>query len=487
MVSANGDAEGEFFSGFVGRPECVNRARWEVREAGQTLRAAITTNADFGHLVVIRPIANSTRICEYPRNLRAITLKIALTKVIPMAETTPAPTAAAPASAPSERLMSLDAYRGFVMLLLAFAAAHENWWQPIFAAHPDKPWLGRLLHHFEHLDWAGVVLWDLIQPSFMFMVGVSMAFSYASRARHGQTYWQMFRHACVRALVLILLGVFLRSLDDDITDWTLEDVVTQIGLGYVFLFLLWNRAWWVQLLAATLILVAYWALFALSPVAGNQVAVSEKQEHYIGFYAHWNQVGNPAHKFDKWLLNVFPRADGDTFVANYGGYYTLNFIPSLATMIFGLMAGEWLRGVRGVWQKFGGLVLAATVALVIGQALAHFGVVPIVKRIWTPSFAIYSAGWCLLILAALYLVIDILGLRFWAWPAVVVGKNSIAMYAMTYLIARWVLKQLHIHLGERPFQIFGSEYQLLMENLAVAAILWLICYWMYRRQVFLRI
>jgi predicted acyltransferase len=93
----------------------------------------------------------------------------------------------------------------------------------------------------------------------------------------------------------------------------------------------------------------------------------------------------------------------------------------------------------------------------------------------------------LLILAILYSVIDVIGLRLWAWPFVVVGKNSIAMYAMTYLVAAWVLEQLHIHFGERPFQILGAEYQMLLENFAVAAILWLICFWMYRRQIFLRI
>jgi heparan-alpha-glucosaminide N-acetyltransferase len=282
---------------------------------------------------------------------------------------------------------------------------------------------------------------------------------------------------------LILLGVFLRSLGRNSTYWTLEDVVSQIGLGYVFLFLLWNRAWWVQLLAATVILVAYWALFALWPLSETNAATDAQP--YAGFYAHWNKVDNPAHRADVWLLNRFPREE--EFTAHRGSYYTLNFVPSLATMIFGLMAGEWLRGARGAWQKFGGLLLAAGVMLAIGWALDRFGICPIVKRIWTPGFAIYAAGWCLLILAVLYCVIDVIGLRFWAWPAVVVGKNSIAMYAMTALIASWVLKQLRIHVGEWPFQVFGTEYQMLMENLAVAAILWLICFWMYRRQVFLRI
>lgn len=132
-------------------------------------------------------------------------------------------------------------------------------------------------------------------------------------------------------------------------------------------------------------------------------------------------------------------------------------------------------------------MLAGAGMLLLGLALDRFGVCPIVKRIWTPSFAIYTAGWCLLILGALYCIIDIIGFKIWAWPFMVVGKNSIAMYVMTYIVAVWVLDQLRIHIGERPFQVFGTEYQMLMENLTVAAILWLICFWMYRRRIFLRI
>lgn len=405
--------------------------------------------------------------------------------------TTPAP--AAPQSTLTERLMSLDTYRGLVMMLLAFAAAHEHsglWFAPIREKYPQMTWLD---FHFDHPAWGVGGLWDLIQPSFMFMVGVSMAYSYASRARRGQSYGRMFGHAVYRAVVLILLGVFLRSLHEEGTYWTLEDVISQIGLGYVFLFLLWNRAWWVQLLAATVILIAYWGLFALSPPGDS----TEEQDQYTGFYAHWNKVDNPAHKADKWLLNLFPlnekphpneaRDEENRFLANKGGYYTLNFIPSLATMIFGLMAGEWLRCSYSNWKRFGGLVLAGAGMLLLGLALDRFGVCPIVKRIWTPSFAIYTAGWCLLILGALYCIIDIIGFKIWAWPFMVVGKNSIAMYVMTYIVAVWVLDQLRIHIGERPFQVFGTEYQMLMENLTVAAILWLICFWMYRRRIFLRI
>lgn len=392
-----------------------------------------------------------------------------------------------PQPLPTDRLQSLDAYRGLVMLLLAFSAARWNWMHALEAAYPDSAWLRQLLRQFDHVEWQGIVLWDMIQPSFMFMVGVSMAYSYASRERRGHSYSQMLGHAVRRAIVLVLLGVFLRSLGRESTYWTLEDVVSQIGLGYVALFLLWNRPWRSQLGVALGLLVGYWLLFACWPLpdASYDYAAVDGKAYYDGFWAHWNKNAHPAHYFDQWLLNLLPR--DEPFAANSGGYNTLNFVPSLSTMILGLMAGEQLRSSTSAksnlkWLIGSGVALAAT-----GWLLHLLGVCPVVKKIWTPSFGLVSTGYCLLLLALLYAVIDLLKFRRWAWPAVVVGRNSIAMYCMIWMIAGWCLATLHTHFGEAPFRILGSEFQPLLENLAVSTILWLICYWMYRREIFLRI
>jgi heparan-alpha-glucosaminide N-acetyltransferase len=386
------------------------------------------------------------------------------------------------------RLTSLDAYRGAVLLLLAFFdGPNHEWREPIAALHPDKPWLQAQLAQFEHVEWAGLALWDMIQPSFMFLVGTSLAFSCASRARRGQSFLRMLGHAVYRAAVLILLGVFLRSLyDHKITYWTFEDVVTQIGSGYVFLFLLWNRDWKVQLAAVAVILFAYWALFALWPLRENyDYAAANGQAIYQGFLAHWNKNANPAHYFDLWFLNLFPREK--PFVGNGGGYDTLNFVPSLATMIMGLMAGELLRGSQTAGRKILLLLGAGVVCCALGAALHFGGMCPIVKRIWTPSFALFSGGLCLAVLALLYAVIDVAGLRLWAVPAIVVGQNSIAMYCMIHLIAWWILDSLRRHLPFLGFGEGGTGYQPMLENFATGLVLWLICYWMYRRKIFLRI
>lgn len=386
-----------------------------------------------------------------------------------------------------ERLYSLDTYRGLTMLLLAFTVPNYDWAEQIAAAHPDSSNVHALLSQFEHVDWQGIVLWDMIQPSFMFMVGVSVAYSYASRSRRGQTYLRMLLHAVYRAVVLMLLGVFLRSLHAKQTYWTFEDVVTQIGLGYVPLFLLWGRSWRVQLGVCAAILVGYWLLFALWPLPPHDYdyAAAHGFEYYTGFLAHWNKNANPAHYFDLWFLNLFPRESA--FVGNSGGYNTLNFIPSLSTMIAGLMAGEVLRASSTNSKKTRYLLVGGGCAILLGLMLHFAGLCPIVKKIWTPSFALVSGGLCCWLLLLAYYLVDVCGYRAVVWPAVVVGMNSVTMYCMTYMIPGWVATSLNTHLGERPYLVLGQPYQHLLMNLSVGFCLWLICVWMYRRRIFLRI
>ena len=415
----------------------------------------------------------------------------------PMSDSSAAP--AAP------RLLALDAYRGFVMLALAsgglgIAAVSKKF--------PDSRFWNLMGHQFEHVEWVGCSFWDLIQPSFMFIVGVSMAYSYAARAARGQSYRQMLLGAARRALILVLLGIFLRSASSDRTNWTFIDVLTQIGLGYVPLFLLWNRPARVQMATACLILVAYWVLFYFYPLPGPnydfaKVGVPVRWEHLEkGTMAHWNKNTNPAAAFDRWFLNLLPRwaqppADRtkppthdpprEPFRFEPGGYATLNFIPSIATMTFGLVAGEFLRRRQADRRTFWMLMAAGLLGVVAGLSLHALGVVPIVKRIWTPSWVLFSTGLTTWMLAGFYGVVEVLGFRRWTYPLVVVGANSIVIYAMSHLSVRWIGRMLQIHLGRRGFELFGSNFEPLVRNLAVLAVLWLVCWWLYRQRIFVRI
>lgn len=391
---------------------------------------------------------------------------------------------------PVRRLTSIDAYRGFVMFLLIAESLH---FAAIAAKHPENKVWAFLAHHQEHVEWVGCTLHDMIQPSFSFLVGAALPFSLLSRSAMGQSFLRRTLHAFWRAFILVALGIFLRSMRAEQTNYTFEDTLTQIGLGYGILYILATRSVRVQWAALVLILVGYWAAFALYSVPGDfdytKVGVSEKwqQSHLLtGFAAHWNKNGNLAWRFDTWFMNLFPRKP--PFLFNGGGYSTLSFIPTLATMIMGLLAGGVLaHPERRPGIKVGLLVLAGAVSLGIGYGLGRLGICPIVKRIWTPSWTLYSGGICLMILGISYAILDVIELRFWAYPLVVIGANSIAAYLMTWLFEDWIRSNLVIHLGTKTFKYFGPEYEATLIGVGIVLTMWLMLFWMYRRKIFLRV
>ncbi len=395
-------------------------------------------------------------------------------------ETAPA---AAPEAPRPARLASLDAYRGFVMLLMASAGFGLAEVAKNFKQSGFWTFVG---YHTSHAEWAGCAFWDLIQPSFMFMVGVAMPFSYAARKARRESPARQAGHAAYRAAVLILLGILLVSNWKKQTEFSFFTVLQQIGLAYFPVFLLLGRGPRVHALAAGAVLAGYWLLFALHPLPGpgfdwKAAEVPDAWPRMTGFFAHWEKNANAAAAFDRWFLNLFPRPE--PFACQGGGYTTLNFVPSIATLLFGVMAGEILLGPRTPMEKFCRLAAAGAAGLVAGQVLG-WTLCPVVKRIWSPSWAVYSAGWAFLMLAGFYWLIDIRGLRRWAFPFVVVGMNSIAMYVMAQLIKGWVRDTLKIHLGASAF---AGTFGPVVSSAAILLVLWLICLWMYRRKVFLRI
>lgn len=406
----------------------------------------------------------------------------------------PAAAGAAATEAPPPRLASLDAYRGFVMFLMAAEVLRLPAVAEHFPTNALWQWLGT---HSQHVEWTGCVLHDLIQPSFSFMVGVALPFSLARRLGRGDSKLDLWLHACWRGLVLILLGVFLRSIGRPQTYWTFEDTLSQIGLGYPILFALAlarERARWIAL---TVVLLGYWVFFALWPLPAPGFDPSAHRipadwaHNFTGFAAHWNLNTNGAWAFDRWFLNLFPREN--EFLGNGGGYSTLSFIPTLGTMLLGLLAGQAIFDARGAtraaerWGLAGRLVLAGLAALAAGWALDLLGVCPSVKKIWTPSWTLFSGGWCFLLMAAFYVLADVLGGRRLFFPLVVIGMNSIAMYVLVHTTEGFWSRALDTHFGERPFHAFGEAYAPLLHGGAVLLILWLILFWMWRRRLFLRV
>jgi predicted acyltransferase len=334
----------------------------------------------------------------------------------PKVEQNAATGAAVNPAMPARRIASVDVYRGFVMLLMM---AEVLSLQRVSEALPDSSFWHFMSFNQSHVEWTWLSLHDMIQPSFTFLVGVVLPFSIASRKNNGATFGTVVRHALKRSLILIFLGIFLRSMNSKQTYFTFEDTLTQIGLGYTFLVILsfYSKKVWLTVLIV--LLAGYWLAFALYPLPGAAfdyaaAGVSPDWEHnFQGFAAHWNKNTNLAWAFDKWFLNLFPREK--PFLFNEGGYSTLSFIPTLGTMIIGLFAGDVLKDSSTQKTKLKFFVTTG-IALILAGVLLHVtGVNPIVKRIWTPAWTVFSAGICFLFLAFFYQVIDIADKKKWAF------------------------------------------------------------------------
>lgn len=367
------------------------------------------------------------------------------------------------------RAVSLDAYRGLVMCLMLAEILRLP---SVAKQFPNSPFWELVKFHTTHVEWCGCSLHDLIQPSFSFLVGAALAFSMAKRIEAGQSFRRMALHAAWRSFALIALGIILRSVGRSQTNFTFEDTLTQIGLGCFPLFLLaWarrgNPLW--HLLSIGLILVDYWVAFALYETP------------------HWEKNNNYASGIDQLILNWFPRPE--PFTANRGGYCTMSFVPTLTTMLLGLIAGSWLRGGgadrRGLPAK---LILTGGILLLIGWVLAASGICPVVKRIWTPSWVLFSGGWCFLVLAFFHATTDALGYRGWTYPLRVVGANSILIYCVAEVpIAGFIIGTFQTHFGLGVFQILGEKAEPVVTGATVLAVYWLVLWWLYLKRVFVRI
>ena len=387
----------------------------------------------------------------------------------------------------SKRLVSLDAYRGAIMLMMASSGLGLA---QVAQLHPDSGLWRFIAHQTEHSLWAGFTLWDIIQPAFMFMVGVALPWSVANRRARSQSFRSMLAHALWRALALVLLAVFLTSAWSRKTVWSFNNVLAQIGLGYPIVFLLAFTRPRTQWLTAFGILLAYWLAFVVYPLPSADfdwasVGVPADWSFLNGFAAHWEKNANFAAAFDRWFLNLFPREK--PFVFNTGGYQTLNFIPSISTMIFGLLAGQLLRGNRRITEKIKYLTLFGIGGIIAGGVIALTGLCPIVKRIWTPSWTIYSTGWVTLVLVVFVAIVEWRGWKRWTFPFVIVGLNPITLYCMWQLMGGFIRENIQRHISRNIFEVYGEPYSPVLQRALVLLVLWLIILWMYRRKIFLRI
>ncbi len=389
---------------------------------------------------------------------------------------------------PTYRLASMDVFRGFVMFLMM---AEVLEFCRVSAGLPSSWFWGFLCWHQSHVEWTGCSLHDMIQPSFSFLVGTAMVYSMKNRAASGVTFSKLFLQVLRRSLILILLGIFLRSMGATQTNFTFEDTLTQIGLGYTFLFLIsyltvrWQWIWF------AILVVGHWLAFALYPLPGTGFdyaaagADPNWQHNLTGFAAHWNKNTNFAWAADQWIMNIFPTEK--TFQFNEGGYSTLSFIPTLATMLLGLFGGRILQSELTPMEKAKKFVIWGVVGCVAALLVHFLGICPIVKRIWTPAWVLWSGGVCFLFMALFYWIVDIKNVRkpfFWLQ---VIGMNSIAAYVLAHTVIQFIHSSMQTHFGQGYDTILGDAYASLLRGGVMLLVQFWVLYWMWKREVFIKI
>jgi predicted acyltransferase len=348
------------------------------------------------------------------------------------------------------RLVSLDAYRGFIMLLLV----SEGFGLAALQHYPRWVWLAAQV---DHAPWEGCKFWDLIQPAFTFMVGVAMPFAFARRMSQGATNSNVFRHVAYRSFMLILLSNLYSNWGEPHLSLQLINVLSQIGFGYMICYLITRMQFRFQVAAGLAMLAAFWALFAIFP----------------GPAGPWPQTGNIGAVIDLKVLGY-----------NYSGYYTtINFIGNAVTILFGCWTGMLLRTSKTHAYKLKVLAASAGAGLVLGLALEPLN--PMVKRLWTASFTFFSAGCVILMLMAFYWIIEVKGVKGWAFPFIVLGMNSIFIYSLGQIgIKGWLNSGLRNF--TKDFRILG-DLGAIPQSILVLAVMWYMCYWLYRRKLFFKI
>jgi heparan-alpha-glucosaminide N-acetyltransferase len=351
----------------------------------------------------------------------------------------------------AERLVSLDVYRGLIMLMLI----SHGFGFGVLQSRPNWAWLARQV---DHTDWTGCTFWDLIQPAFTFMVGMAMPFAFARRMAEGATNFDLLRHVAWRSLVLIVLSNVLSNFDSRHGRPVLQliNVLCQIAFGYLLCFLITRLPFAWQVGCAVGLLAGYSALFVLFP----------------GPDGPFSRSGNIGAVVDLRLLGY-----------NYSGYYTtINFIGNAVTILFGCWAGMLMRTARPHSYKLKVLGACAAGAFALGLALEPFN--PMVKRLWTASFTLFSAGWVILMLMVLYWIVDVKQYRKWAFPALVLGMNSIFIYSFSQVLRGWLDRGLGVFTGN--FWYLG-DLGAIPQNILVLAVMWYMCFWLHKKNIYIKI
>jgi predicted acyltransferase len=364
-----------------------------------------------------------------------------------------------------ERLLSLDLFRGLVMfLLIADGAGIYHTWL-------DATQEGTILHslalQFHHHPWNGLRFWDLIQPCFMFIVGVAMWFSVNKRLERGDSRRKVTLHIVRRCIILLAFGVGLHiGYPGGHLKWELWNVLSQLSVTILIAYAIMRLPSRTQLLISLGLLILNESLFRFTGIPGyDQPFV---KNHNFGSFMDMILMGK---------------------IDSGGGWVAINFIPTAAHTIWGVLAGKLLASGISNWKKVRILLVFGIPAVLLGYILDWVGLDPIIKRICTASFVLTSGGWALLTLAFFYWLVDIMGIKRWVRFFAIVGMNSIFIYVFMETAGKQWLRAFSAAFISDALVRLGTTETLanFVNSLAVLAMAWGLCYWLYRRKIFIKI
>ena len=364
----------------------------------------------------------------------------------------------------TQRLLSLDFFRGITMFLLV--AEGTALWSVLVREPIEGTFLEPFFQQFHHHPWNGLRFWDLIQPFFMFIVGVAMPFSYAKRIKMGEPKSKITRHIIQRCIILLALGVGLHCGYSKKLVWELWNVLSQLSVTIIIAYFLMQYKWSVQIAVSIGLLILTEIAYRTFPLEG------------------YNQPFVKDHNFGSWMDMVLMGK-----MNNGGGWVAINFIPTAAHTIWGVVTGQLLMSDKTQIQKVKLIAIAGFAALAAGYLLDWTSVTPIIKRICTSSFVLASGGWALLALALSYWVIDIKKNRHWIFVFTVVGMNSIFIYVFMGTVGDQWLNDFVAIFTEGVLNWFGTSefFMKLITSLTILTLEWLLCYYLFIKKIFFRI
>ena len=359
----------------------------------------------------------------------------------------------------NERLLSLDFFRGLTMFLLIAEFSH------LFNYLTSQQLEGTFIHtigeQFHHIKWEGMHFCDLIQPFFMFIVGVAMPFSFAKRMKNGVAYKQLLQHALKRSLLLLFLGWALYCISPGTIVFRFQNVLAQLSVTYILAFLVMRKSTSVQIGFSVFLILIAEAAYRFFPIEG------------------FNHAFVPGENFGAWL-NILISGNEDS-----GHWAIFNAIPTTAHTIWGVLAGQLLISKKSNKQKMRLLIIAGIIGLVIGFGLS--GVTPIIKRIATSTFVFASGGWALLALALSYWLIDIKKYQKGVWIFAIVGMNPLFIYLFAHVGGAGFINNIFLPFSNALFAWTGELSAHIILSIITLFFLWYICYWLYKKKIFIRI